>query len=378
MAGVHAFLAPSAADRWGPDGCSGYPSMAAKYPQTEESEAAREGDAYHHMVTERLRGHAVKVGDIAPNGYPITDEMIEAGADILADAATWIGQGVRWATEQRIEMPNIHPTLNWGTSDLIGCDDAKRVLYVRDNKFGHLYVDAYENWQCIDYAVGAARFFGITIDATWTVDIGIFQPRSYHPDGPRKIWHVPGARFLELADSLAYAARKATEPDAPLSTGPHCDYCEARHACVALMRAGQRGIDVSMRPIPHDLTPAALGVMRTQIARAIDRLEALASGLDAQGLAMVQSGQRVPGWGRKQGMGRERWVIPLDDLFAIGDAFGVDARKPGALTPKQMRDALKKKGIDGSVILDYSETPIGEVKFVPVDDDAAAKIFTKE
>lgn len=371
MSGEHAFLAPSAAGMWGPGGCSAYPRMAAAYATDEETPESREGEAYHHYIAETLRSRACGIGDLAPNGHPITAEMVDCAADALADARGWIAAGAKWAVEQRLTMPTIHPTQNWGTSDLIGCNHTTRTLYIRDNKYGHAYVDAYENWQCVDYGEGAARFFGITLDASWTVDIGIFQPRCFHPDGPRKIWRVDGARFQELADSLAHAARKAMEPDAPMTTGEHCDYCPARHACVALYRAGAKGMDVSMRSIPHDLSPDATGIVRTHIARAIQRLEALASGLDAQIMAMALAGKRVAGWETWQGDGRDVWTAPMEEVYALGDLYGIELRVKSAPTPKQ----AIAKGIDATVIMEYSKTPKGKLKVVPVDDNRAARAF---
>jgi hypothetical protein len=126
-----------------------------------------------------------------------------------------------------------------------------------------------------------------------------------------------------------------------------------------------------MRSIPHDLDAMATGTVRTQVAAAIDRLQGMSRGLDAQITAMIKAGKSVPGWDRKQGEGRQAWTAPLEEVYALGDLYGLELRKPGAITPKQAIDL----GIDGSVISEYSKTPKGEFKVVPTDETKAAKAF---
>lgn len=375
MADDHAFLASSAADIWGiPDGCPAYPRMALAYSDENDSPEAREGTAAHEYVSTVLMGTKREVGDLAANGHPVTDEMVECAQALFTDVASWRpGCGHRFGVEERLHMPSVHPTLNWGTADIIGANFTIKRLYVRDYKFGHKYVDAWENRQLVDYAIGAFRHFAISPEdiPNWTVDTGIFQPRCWHPEGPRKLWEVTGARFLELADDLAYRARKASDPNAEFHTGDYCTYCPARYACPALRAAGGASVDLSMQGIPHDLTPDMSGLIRAHIVGAIDRLKALQSGVDAQIEAYIRKGQRVPGCDLQPGGGREYWTKPLDEVFMLGDLFGKDLRKKDALTPKQARDL----GIDETVISAYSDRRRGELKVVAVQDNTAAKAF---
>lgn len=376
MTEAHAWLAPSSADIWGaPDGCPAYPRMAAAYPEEDDTPESREGTAAHEYVARVLNGNAPTVGRIAENGHPFTDEMVECAEGLLADVETWRFSCIgAFVVEQRLHMPEIHPTLNWGTCDIGGADMTNRVLYVRDYKYGHRYVDAWENWQLIDYGVGLFRHFGIHESQwhLWTINAGIFQPRCYHPEGPRKIWICSGARFVELVDSLAYAARKATEPDAPMHTGEHCRDCSARYDCPALIQAGGASVDLSMRGVPQVLTPQKAGLVRRHITDAIQRLEALQSGLDAQIAAYIRSGKHVPGVDLVAGQGREYWTVPTDEVAALGTLYDKKLIKaPEPITPAQAR----KLGVDESVISAYSDRRNGELKVTAVDDNRAAKAF---
>lgn len=369
----HAFLAPSSADIWGaPDGCLAYPRMAALYPDEEDTPESREGTAAHWYLEETLRGGRVSVGDMAPNGHPVTQEMVECAEDLLADVESWRFDCAGMVLiEQRVHMPSIHPTLNWGTLDIAGVDLAAKKIRHRDYKFGHRYVDAYENLQCVDYVVGIERHFGITITEEWVIEIGIFQPRCYHPEGPRKIWTCSGARFLELKDSLAYRARKATEPDAPFNTGQHCRDCSARYDCPALHLAGGASVDLSMRGVPQKLTPVKAGLVRAHIVGAIARLEALQSGIDAQIEAYIRKGLQVPGVEMKPSEGREFWTAPVEEVRALGELLGKELVKLTPITPKQARDLH----IDAAVISAYSDRRTGKMKVATVENNRAAKAF---
>lgn len=371
----HAFLAPSAADIWGaPDGCPAYPRMAALYPEPEDTPEAREGTAAHFYLSETLSGRECKVGDLAPNGHPIMQEMVDCAADAIAETRMWAMRvGHRFVVEQKVYMPSVHPTLNWGTTDIGGADFDTKALYVRDYKYGHEYVDAWDRLQNVDYAIGLMRHFTIHENdwPNWIIDTAIFQPRCYHPEGPFKSWRFSGARLLELANDLAYRARKASDADAEMHTGDHCGHCSARYDCPALIAVGGVAIDLSRKGAPHELTPIKAGLYRRHITDAIDRLEALKSGVDAQIDAFIRGGQSVPFADRTQGEGREFWTKPIEEIYALGDLFQKDLRKPQALTPAQAR----KLGIDASVISAYSDRRKGEFKVVSVDDNRAAKAF---
>ena len=375
MQNDHAFLAPSSAHIWGVDGgCHAYPRMAAAFPENGEMPAAREGTAAHWYISDTLHGVVIQVGDIAPNGVAITQEMIDCSQDILSDVAKWRGGGEgRFVIEERLYMPIIHPTANWGTVDIGGVDMKARKARVWDFKFGHSYVDAFENPQCIDYMVGLFRHFAIPLESVgdWEIEVGIFQPRCYHPEGPRKIWTTSGVRFLELVDRLARNARKSSDPNAEMHTGTHCAYCEARYACPALMAAGGASVDLSYQGAPYDLTPEKAGLLRAHIEGAQERLKAIMTGLDAQILTFLRSGKRVPFADMKQGEGRENWTRPLEEVYALGDMLGHDLRKPGALTPKQARDL----GVDSDLVGEISARNKGEFKIVTIQDNTAAKAF---
>lgn len=388
---AHAVFAPSSAHIWAPEGgCRGSVVMQQKYPDNEDSDEAREGTAAHHYVAELLNGRDVPVGAAAPNGVPINAEMVDSAQALLVDVRDTIkaAGSVELFVEQRFYMPRVHRD-NWGTPDVVLIDRVNRAFHVWDYKYGHRFVDACGNWQLIDYALGVAEYLGLDPDVPfdhpqsfrgWRISLTVAQPRNYHPSGPMREWYISGEGLRDRLAGMRKAAYEA-EPAAGgvLQSGAHCRDCSARHACPALQRAGAIAMDVAMHSQPVDLPPHAVGLELRQIDDAIARLEARKTGLEEHALGLIRGGTGVPFFTTEYASGRERFVVPPAEVFALGDMLGADLRKPAeAITPGQARTAFKKLGIDGEVISSYAEKPRGALRLVRVNDDAAKLAFQPE
>jgi hypothetical protein len=374
----HARLAPSSAYRWGPGGCPGSAAMEAQHPEDGDSEESREGTAAHHYLTETLFGRVVAPGSLAPNGYPINLEMIDAATGMLEDVRDTIAAAASndWTLDIERKLPPsrfVHPE-NWGTPDVVLTDRTEKALHVWDYKYGHRYVDAFKNWQMMNYAIlvlseildGDESWNG------WRVTLTIAQPRNYAPEGPLREWYLSGSHLRERADELSKTAWVAAGPGADLVTGEHCRDCSAAHACPALQRAVMTMVDVTRRQTSVDMPPAAVGLELRILEAATARIKARRDALEAHAMGMFKRGQNVPGWQVDHVKGRKRWTQPAVEIVAMGQLFGVDLAKPlEACTPVQ----AEKKGVDGSVIAAYSESPSGAAKLVSIDDATAARVF---
>lgn len=363
--------------------------MQQQYPQPEDSDEAREGTAAHHYVSELLNGRDVLPGAVAPNGVPITAEMVDCAQAILVDIRdtmrTW--PGCELYVEQRFHMPRVHAD-NWGTPDAVVIDRAGKAFHVWDYKFGHRFVDARGNLQLLDYALGVAEFLGLDPDVPydhpqsfrgWRISLTIAQPRNYSQVGPMREWYISGEGLRDRLAQFRKAAFEAAAPGAEFTTGEHCRDCSARHACPALQRAAALAMDVSLYSQPINLPPHALGLELRQIDDAIKRLEARKTGLEEQALGMIRGGTSVPFYSTEYASGREKFTVPVAEVFALGDMLGADFRKPPeAITPGQARTALKKIGFDEAVISSYAEKPRGALRLVRVNDDAAKLAFEQE
>ncbi len=353
--------------------------MELNYPEDEESRESREGTAAHFVASEALWGRTVPHGAIAPNGQPVDLDMIEAVRDYVADFTSTLGaarnQGhvIAFGIEQRVTMATHVHVQNWGTPDAFLLDMTGKRLHVWDFKYGHRYVDAWRNWQCLDYLIGVLEAHAIP-RATWReyrMTITVAQPRNYHPDGPLREWHFDGAELEAFADQLKAAADAAMVPGAPLHTGDHCRDCRARHACPALQAVVMSLVDMTLTGQPIDLPPDALGTELLIIRQAIKRMSARAEGLEAQALAIASRGGNVPHWRADYSYGRQRWTLDPKEVIELGKNFGLDLAKPTSLTPQQ----AIKAGMDPDIVKALSETPRGGMALVPFEQADIAKRF---
>ncbi len=383
----HSIIPPSSAGIWGkPGGCTGWVLMAQCYPETEETPEAAEGTASHWVASEVLESYqndtgiktcGMLVGQVAPNGIVITEEMAE-GADVYVKDVLAVCQergllaGMR--VEQRIEAPAIHE-LSYGTCDCSIYDPGAHELFIWDYKFGFEVVEAYENWQSLNYAEGIVDKFGFKgiQDQTLKITFRIAQPRAFHRDGPVREWKTEGGQLRGYTNILHANAHKALGADATTNTGDHCKHCPGRHACEAALTAGTRLYEAASKPVPVELTQAALRVQLSIVKRAMRQLKALESGYEAQVEGLIRRGDDVPGWITEPTFGRDKWDKSDEEVINMGAMFDKDLRSSKPITPKQ----AIKLGVDEAVIKAYSSQPRTGIKIVSDNGSKAKQVFSQ-
>lgn len=389
MTGQHALLAPSSAHRW--VGCHGSAAMERAFPEDTESEASREGTAAHHVLAETLAQRPVTVGQLAPNGYPINRDMIEAVAPVVRDisdtyavAAAGASQPyLEFHVERRVAAHKSVSVNNWGTPDVYLIDTLARALHIWDFKYGHKYVDAFENWQMIDYACCVLESHGFSHDAPagdprswhgWRITITVAQPRNFHVEGPMRLFYLAGDKLADhYRPMLADAARAASEPHAPLTTGEHCDDCRAAHACPALQRTAMAMVDRAYKQTVVEMDPAASGLELLILDAAIDRMKARRDAKSAEVVGLFNRGVNVPHWQLGTTRPHERFTAEAPDVIAMGKAMGLELAKPvETITPAQTR----LLGPAGKAFADnFARRPAGTAKLVLFESADAARIF---
>jgi Protein of unknown function (DUF2800) len=360
----HAPLAPSAAGRWGPWGCPASVRMEAAYPQ-DESDAAREGTLAHEYIFARLEGKP------SPD---VTDEMAQNCDEYIGACIADREKGdVHY--ESLVRMDKSVSPLNWGTPDAYTIAKDDKFLRVRDFKYGHSFVDEYNNWQLIDYAFGALETHGVDDYGDWTIELVIHQPRYFGPEGQVRWVSLTGHELHGRKEILATAAKHASELNAPMRTGPHCKNCSARHACSAFQRVAGVAIDLAMHGQAHELSPKALGIELDMLTVAEERIKARRTGLEAEAIAQMQSGTSVPGWTLTKTQTRAVWSDTARKTIAVTSLVGFDIRQPDAiLTPAQ----AKKAGVPDEIVDMYSTRPMGATKLTQITSrDIATKLKDK-
>lgn len=353
--------------------------MQERQPPQEDTEANREGTAAHWLLEQTLLKLPVPADAIAPNGVPINDEMREAIQELVVDvtdALKGCQSGDYFQVEQRVAAPSlVHPD-NWGTPDVFFVQHSRKTLHVWDFKYGHRFVDVYENWQLIDYAACIIETEQITDWRDWTFTFTIAQPRCFVRDelgGPLREWFTDGTRLAALIDQLRAAAADAAAPDARCITGHYCLDCTAAWDCEAQSRAGGAAMHFATRQQSLRMDGQAIGLELTMVDDAEAILKARRTALEAKAQQIMNNGQSVAyykiDW-TKPRLGWAKDKVP--EAANICAMFGVDVQ-PGVALPTPT--AVIKQGVDETVITPYTFRPPASQKVVRVADNAAAKVF---
>jgi hypothetical protein len=323
-----------------------------------------EGTAAHWVAQELWERRPVDVGQRAPNGVPVDDEMLD-GAELFCRTVYGAAPGDVTAThfEQPVYGTRVHATHNWGTPDAWRYDHTLRVF---DFKYGHGFRPAYNNGQLINYAALLLDHLNVDglRDQTLDVELTIVQPRNWHRDGPVRTWKVKAAELRPYINELRNAADRAMQSERTATPGDHCENCPGRHVCPALQNAAARTVDHSVSAaVPLDMPPQAVGRELTALTRAAKLLDARITGLQEHALSVLRQGERLPGWTVEHGAGRERWNRSTSEVIMLGELAGVPLAKQSVITPNQARAA----GVPDAVVKAYSERPAGAAKLVPED-----------
>lgn len=365
-----AFLRPSSAATW--IACAGYVAMRAQFPDAPDeadNEVREDGTACHWLAAEVHAGRFHPEGSLSPNGRELTEEMFDAVDEYLGVINAW--PGVAPIIEQMLPADCIYPGMN-GTPDAWAYNGTTRTIHLADLKFGYRYVEVFECWQLLCYALMILNFLKIDgLQEQYTnVEMTIVQPRSVHRDGPVRTWRAKASDLRALFNVIIGAAHQAMENEAPPCTpNPGCTDCPARHACTALQAASYQAVEMSYAGVPLELDGPALGSELRLLKDAKQRLDARITGLEMQAESMIRTGQVVPGWSIEPTYARERWTNE-DQLLALAPYYNVKLAKPTrAITPKQ----AIKAGLPAEVVAAFSHRPSTGVKLTQIDSRSIRK-----
>jgi len=381
---MHYFLAPSSASLT--IHCEAAPLLTSRYPEPDD-DSTRAGSASHWAGAELFAGRYPRAGSLAPNGVILDQDMID-GAEmwyesVMATLSAFPNEPL--ASNLLIESPVVndalHPTHNGGTPDSLAWrlgPAPLRYLFIDDYKYGHAVVEAFENWQMINYAALELRRVGANglDDQNIYVQMRVIQPRAPHRDGPVRTWTVKASDLRPYFNRLAQKYAAATGADPQARPGEWCktQYCSAARGCVALQRAASYVTQQAHAAQTYDTAPADAAIELRQLEEAAAIISARRDAVQEHVGALLRQGIPVPGYYLEAGRGSERIRAGEEAAFvAAAELYGVDVRKPLAtITPLQARG----KGVPQEITDLFSERRPGEMK-VTRDDTLARRIFGK-
>lgn len=353
-----------------------------------ENTAAEQGTAFHDKAEYLLKTYVIgertndgglfkQIDTLCDNGVLFDLEMYDAVMVYTGDIFHYANQNDildKIKVEERITLDCVFPGM-YGHCDAYVVNKAKKEVVIWDGKYGYNIVEPFENWQLIAYAMGITQHIDGHEDQQWTVKLRISQPRAPHILGSNREWVIKLSDLRLYFNQLVSAANEALSGEGSTKAGSWCTYCEARHACDTLDRNVYAMAEYIGGVNPNELTGKALGVEYLLLERFQTLLKARMTGVEQQCLNEMRKGQVIPGLGIDEKFGRKRWKKDIDqnEVIMMGDAMGVDLRKPRELdTPTQ----CAKKGVDESVINEYSERPSNGFKVVK-DNEARARMVFK-
>lgn len=374
--------------------CAASAKLQASVPLLPPTEEELEGEVAHHVAMRYAMGNGSKLpvgSKVLNKGREWTVDLdMVTGAKIYERAITG---GYDLRLEDPVSIPRIHPKFG-GTPDAwhflpnhvfpaeLGLPRAPvKLLRVADYKYGHRFVEVFENYQLSAYTAGVMQRLNLTDNDTdlW-VELILVQPRSYHHEGPVRVWRGP-AHMLRSTINVAHNRVHEAWGDNPIAaTSDQCIDCKARHACKTLQHATNAFIDFSSTGELVEMPADAMGQELAMVEDAIKRLEARATGLAAQAEALLRQGKPIAFYHMTPGLSRRVYKddVNVDEVVGLGDLLGIDLRKPQTLkdslvTPTQAI-AL---GVDEATMKSYSYRPPAAYKLTRDDALIARKVFSK-
>lgn len=364
----HSQIGPSSAHRWSK--CPASVKASEGMPGN-ESDAAREGTAAHWCAEQMFEGNTDTIDKSAPNGVTITDEMWEGAREFYNEVFRTVNGYAPDVTmghvqiEQRVDISIISDGV-FGTCDAWVVTD--KILQVWDFKFGRRPVEARNNLQLICYALGILDNLTIDVDH---VQLHIVQPRAWHHRGPVRSYMATTSEILAYLPQLQEAAQRAIKGDGQFSTGDWCRYCRASIKCSAYRASSYNAVDVIDTVEPIELDDFALGLEIAMLRDAQSRIKDRLNSLEAEAVEKIRTGASVNGFALGNGRSSTAWTVENEDIYSIGELMGIDLRQDKPVTPLQ----AIKKGVDETVIKQYSKKIPGAVKLIPDDETIAARVF---
>ena len=380
---AHSRLAPSSAFRWVP--CPLSVALQEEYPALNEHPSGPEGTAAHWVWYTMLKSHTPNLGDLTPEGLPVTQEMLD-GAQLYINTVFAIANPhnmmSRIRLEESEEMRGIHHVM-FGTPDtVVDLLEINGELHIVDYKFGHKAVSPFENMQLAAYTFGVFERLELSdelIDAA-KVFFHVVQPRCFHGRPESGTWETTGKNLRRLWDRMRKSADDAIthELGAVPQLGAWCKDCSGRRACPTFRKNAGAAMDWVSRSWPMDLPPEAAGLELIYAESMAANLNAHVEALREQVEYQVRRGDKNPYWGLETAPGSLKWCKPVGEILALGEMLEVDLRKaaePEPLTPTQVKALLKRNKLDESVIDEYSHRVPGKTSLVPKTESLASRVF---
>lgn len=322
--------------------CPGSPGIENNYPDTERKEAG-EGKLAHMAGAAILDGREPEsLGTLDP--------------DMMTHVMSYVRhcRVLSLFGDSHVEEKFYGHYFN-GILDFWSFNPNDETLYIRDLKYGFGWVEVFENWQLLAYAM---LILSTPAPAVKHINLGIFQPRASHPQGPNRTWTI-SVDELEVFRDKMNRNLQAIYMGVNLKTisGPHCRHCKGIIRCHGADAAADFAIDVAMAPGHAEPTPEQVSGGLVILGRALKLLENKKAALEQASVEQIRRGVIIPGWEVGQNVGAAAWKQGPQGVIDTGRMMEADlSRPPAPITPTQ---ALSRKLITKKAFATMSERTPG-------------------
>jgi hypothetical protein len=331
---AHSPLGASSSERW--INCPGSTALGAMLASddtglTEEPDYRLDGAEAHRLAAECLIEDK-ETYQVDVKKYPrLTLDMMSAVREYVSYIRSLPGAKV---FEKRVHHPDFHPAF-YGTLDCRTLVLDTPRLKIIDYKHGAgVAIEPEHNTQTMYYAWGEIKEHPEWVD-DMPVDLEIFQPRAWHPDGPHRRWTTTVGYIRKWAYEVLLPAMVRTETEKYLQPGEHCRFCPAKKICPA-MRGLLNKLSVEMiggRPVKQ-ISNEELGELFQQW----QLIKMMGKALEEEALARNMRGEKVAGTKLVARRTDRVWKAEAED--ALGERFGEEAYEIRLRSPANVEKEL--------------------------------------
>lgn len=358
-------LRPSKAHRW--TQCAASPSFESALPEQVPNDEAREGTCAAWVAECVLKGDAGECADLIDrnhsNGWLVTPDMaffVQQYVDLIRS------RGGLATAELYVSLT----ALIAGTLDSATMVDGP-ILYVDDLKYGYKIHDPFGHFQLLIYAgallkmlLEAGRGQHIT-----HVQLGIFQPRAFHPDGPYRTWTITVDELWQWCNWIIARGDECQKPNPVATPGPQCGECAAATSCAALAMTNYAAFSYVQDHRQRKMTGPEAAQEWRFLDAAKKLIDARRKALEAEIIERYKT-EYFPGIKMEPSYGHRKFTA---DAATVKLFAGVDPTDKVMVTPAE----LERRGGDPVAIAAMTETPFIGHRLKTLPYNHIAKAFVK-
>lgn len=403
MSEGHSRLSPSKRSRWG--ACPGSIREEAKYAGSGKSSPSALDGTRTHMVLE----FCIKSGQSASAliGMNIADK--EGGFTVDEERAERVDFAMSYINSRRDELAvssqfikviaesRVDPAPFFNRNDLSGTVDVQiitdKVLEIIDYKDGVQEVTAHQNQQLDQYAWGVlAECRDLRFDH---IRMTIIQPklRQFGKKGV-SYYEVSREVFEQGLITLSDQAAATDDPNAPLVSGEHCQWCP--HAGNCQERSSnllkKAGIKFGPTTVLEQACELSTDLSTEQMREVIEALPLIRGWLDSveeAALERLKKGDVIEGLKVVRGRGMRSWAFPDEEIAVKLNKMTVPKAviwetkliSPATAEKLKWKSGDKQKQLSPKQLKVLHEELIrkgdGALKVVSAADERAAVVFQK-